>query len=97
VVLAYGDRRDFAVSGAEGPRVWIVGEGDACGPQLVDQARCLTRGGDLHGAVRQRLIAAAEKDGQGGQVRQDLVRTDVGVFGRPGSGRAALLYPWRHR
>src|SRR6266702_5421222 len=77
-ILAYGDRR--AVAGADGPGVRAVGKGDACGAQLVDQACCLAWGGDLHGAVRQRLIVAVEEDGQGGQVRQDLVLTDVGVL-----------------
>src|SRR4051812_25299540 len=66
-ILAYGDRR--AVAGADGPGVRVVGEGDACGAQLVDQACCLAWGGDLHGAVGQRLVVAVEEDGQGGQVR----------------------------
>ena len=70
-VLAHGDCHDFAVAGADGPRIRVVGEGDARGPQLVDQARCHTRSSDLHGAVGWRLIAAVE-DGEGGQVWQDL-------------------------
>ena len=32
-----------------------------------------------------------------GQVRQDLVFTDVGVPRFSGAGRAALDWPWRHR
>ena len=84
-ILAYGDRH--AVAGADGPGVRVVGKGDACSPQLVDQACCLTWGGDLHGAGRQRLTVAAEEDGQGGQVRQDLVLTDISVL-RPAWFRA---------
>jgi len=76
--LAYGDRHDAAVIGAEGPLVRVVGKSDARGPQLVDQGRRLPRGSDLHGADGWRLIAA-EKDGYCGQVRQDLSLTDVGV------------------
>ncbi len=49
-VLAYGDRLAVPVAGADGPCVWVVGEGDAGGPQLVDQACCLNRSGDLVGA-----------------------------------------------
>jgi hypothetical protein len=79
-VLACGDRRDAAVTGVDGPGVWVISEGDACGPQLVHQARYLTRGGDLHDAAGQSLIVAAEEDGQGGQVRQDLVLTDMDVL-----------------
>jgi hypothetical protein len=69
-----------AVAGADGPGVRVVGKGDACAAQLVDQACCLAWGGDLQGAVMQRLIVAAEEDGQGGQMRQDLVLTDIGVL-----------------
>src|SRR5690242_11809472 len=90
-VLAYGDRRNVSVAGADGPGVRVVGEGDARRPQLVDQARCLTGSGDLHGAAGWRLIALDE-DGQRGQVRQDLVLPDVGVLGPAGSraGRAGV-------
>jgi hypothetical protein len=84
-VLAYGDRH--AAAGADGPGGRVVGKGDACGPQLVDQACCLAWGDDLQGAVRQRLIVAVEADAQGGQVRQDLVLTDIGVL-RPAWFRA---------
>src|SRR5690242_19807411 len=77
-ILAYGDRR--AVAGADGPGVCVVGKGDACGPQLVDQACRLAWGGDLHGAVRQCAIVSVEEDAQGVQVRQDLVLTDISVL-----------------
>jgi hypothetical protein len=52
-VLAYGDRR--AVPGADGPGVRVVGNDDACGPQLVDQACCLTWGGDQDGITSQSM------------------------------------------
>jgi hypothetical protein len=40
---------------------------------LVDQGCYLSWSGDLHAAVRQRVVV--DEDGDGGQVRQDLVQT----------------------
>lgn len=48
-ILAYGDRR--AVAGADGPGVRVVGKGDACGAQLVDQACSLAKIHATTGAV----------------------------------------------
>jgi len=50
----------------------------------------------VSGAAALGLAVADVEDGEGGQVRQDLVFPDVGL-GRPGSGRVALVWPWRHR
>jgi hypothetical protein len=63
----------------------VGGEDDPHGPQLVDQACCLTWAGDLGGAAGRRLIAA-EVDGDGGQVREDLVLANVGVLRPRGIG-----------
>ena len=96
-VLAYGDPHAVPAAGADGPRVRVVGESDACGPQLIDQACRLTRSGDLQSAVRQRPIVATEEDGKGGQVRQNLILTDIGVLwpagARAGGAGVAVAAP----
>jgi hypothetical protein len=74
-----GDRA--VVAAADGVRIGVVGEGDACGPQLVDQVRGLAGCVDLCCVGVFWRAAARQEDGQGGQVRQDLVFPDVGVPG----------------
>jgi hypothetical protein len=86
-VPAHGDRDGVVATGADGQRVRVVGEDDTRGPQLVDQASGLGRGGELPGAVAVRRAAAGKKDGDSGQVGQDLVFTDVGVSRLSGAGR----------
>ena len=74
-------------AGAQGPAIGVVGEDGAIGAQLVDE-RCRV------GGAGQLCPAAAssggcpgrrgEQDGEGGQVRQDLVLADVSVLRPPG-------------
>src|SRR6266704_556742 len=96
-VPAHGDRDGVVVTGADGQRVRVVGEDDTRGPQLVDQASGLGGGGELPGAVAVRLAAAGEKDGDSGQVGQDLVLAHVGVLGptrfRAGGAGVAVAAP----
>ena len=93
-VAADGDRDGVAAASADGLRVRVVGDGDTVVPQLADQARDLSGGGDLHDAVVVLSLVPGEDDGQGGQVREDLVLADIGVPGPAGfGGVAALVWP----
>jgi hypothetical protein len=67
-VAAGSDRDGVAAAGADGLCVRVVGDGDAVVPQLADQARDLSRGGDLHGTDVVLNLVPGEDDGQGGQV-----------------------------
>ena len=73
--------------GAQGTAVRVVGEDGAVGAELVDQGCCAVRAGQLRrAAVRPGGFAggAGEQDGDGGQVREDLVLSHVGVRGASG-------------
>jgi hypothetical protein len=59
----------------------VVGQDDVRGAQLVDEIGCLGWGRDLRCAVIARAAAAGKEDGHGGQVREDLVLTNLGVLG----------------
>jgi hypothetical protein len=52
----------------------------ASAPPRLTAACCLTRSGDLHSAARQGLLVGTQEDGQGGQVRQNLILTDIGIL-----------------
>src|SRR6266566_238250 len=82
-VPAHGDYDGAAAAGAESPGVQVIGECDARGPQLVDQACDIGGSGEPYGAVALRPAFADEEDGHGGQVRQDPVLPHIGVL-RPG-------------
>ena len=58
---ACGDRYGIAVAGADSLRVRVVGEGGACGPQLVDQACGPGWRGEPHSAVIFRVAAVGEE------------------------------------
>jgi len=75
-VAASSDRNGVAAAGADGLRVRVVGDGDAVVPQLADQARDLSGGGDLHGADVVLSLVPGEDDGQGGQVRLPISMTN---------------------
>jgi hypothetical protein len=86
------DGRRVLTAGAQGPGIGVVGEDDAAGAEPVDQGRRIARRGDGHAAFPVCRIVTDEKDGEGGQVRQDLVLTDVGVLRpvRVGDGGAGV-------
>lgn len=86
VGLACGDRGGVVVAvGADSAGVRVVGEDGAAAAQLVDQVSGVSRGSDVDcaGIVHRALVG--EEDGQGGQVRQDLVFTDVSVLHSAGT------------
>src|SRR5580658_9885900 len=81
-VFLADDYRRVLVTGAQGPVVRVIGEDDAADAELVDQVCCTVRAGHLAGTgvrAAQFADAAGEQDGDGGQVRQDLVLAHVGV------------------
>ena len=87
-VLACGDRDGVVAAGADGAGVRVVGEDGTRAAQLVDQAISgVSRGSDVYRAGFVHRATVGEEDGQSGQVRQDLVFTDVGVFRLSGAGR----------
>jgi len=94
-VLADDDRRRVVAAGVQGPAIRVVSEDDAIGAQPVDQHGPVRGAGHLSGsaAVRSGYPGRrGEQDGEGGQVRQDLVLADIGVL-RPrgiGDGRAGV-------
>jgi hypothetical protein len=96
-VFGNSDRWRAWVAGAQGLVVRVVGQHSACRTQLVNQVRGAVRAGQpgQAPAARVRFAAAGEEDGQGGQVRQDLVLADVGVLGPGGirDGGAGLAVP----
>jgi hypothetical protein len=61
--------------------------------QPVDEVRSLGGGGDLHGAVAAGLAAAGEENGNGRQVRQDLIFTHISVRREPDGFAAAPAAP----
>jgi hypothetical protein len=76
VVLADGNGRRVAVTGAQGPVVHIVSEDDAIDAELVDQRCCIGGAGQLAGtdALAARSPGrAGEQDADSGQVGKDLV------------------------
>lgn len=91
---ADGDGRRVVAASAQGLAVWVVGEDGAVRAKLVDQGCCIVRAGQLRQAAVPASRSpgrACEQDGEGGQVRQDLVLADIGVLGRAGSGTTALV------
>ncbi len=86
-IRAYGERRRLVTpAGAQGPAIRVVGEDHAVGAQLVDQRSRAVRAGQLRQAAVSAVGLpgeAGQQDGEGGQVREDLVLADIGVL-RPG-------------
>jgi hypothetical protein len=93
-VRADGDRRRVVTAGAERPACRVVGEDGAAGVELVDQGCGIIRAGQLCQAAVCPVRftgGAGEQDGEGGQVREDLVLPHVGVLRPAGSGPVALV------
>jgi hypothetical protein len=71
--------------GAQGPMFRVAGEDGAIGAQLVDE-RCRAGGaGQLCPAAASldgRPSGPGEQNGEGAQVREDLILADIGVLGR---------------
>src|SRR6185437_106833 len=99
-VLSDDDRRRVVAVGAQGPAGRFVGEDGAAGAELVDQGCGTVRAGQL----RQAAVCPVrfpggdgEQDGDGGQVREDLVLPHVGVRGSSrfwaGSAGVAVAAP----
>src|SRR4029077_7242958 len=89
VVPADGDGWRVVTADAQGLADRVVGKYGAAGAELVDQGCCADRAAQL----RQAAVPAggfpgrtAEQDGDGGQVRQDLVLPHVGVLRPRGIG-----------
>ena len=79
---------------AQGPVIRVVGEDGAVRTELVDERCRVGRPGQLRpdAAPAGGLPGGADQqDGQGGQVRQDLVLADIGVLRPAGSGTVALV------
>ena len=76
VVFGDDDRWRVAATGTHGLLIRVIGQDRACCAQLVDQVCGAGRAGQLSLAPVARFgfaAVACEEDGDGGQVRQDLV------------------------
>lgn len=97
MILGRGDRDGVVAIEADRSGVRVVGEDGARSSQLVDEVRGLGGAGGLHGATVVRHGVVSGEDGQGGQVRQDLIFADVGVLrlagSRAGGAGAAMAAP----
>jgi len=87
MLAVFGDENRWrvAVTGAHGLLVRVIGRHCASCTQPVDHGRGAGRAGQLSQSPVARILPriTGEEDGQGSQVRQDLILANVGVL-RPG-------------
>ena len=81
VVKAGGDRDAVAVLSADRAGTGILGQDGSVSAQPVDQACGVSRCCDAHRPWAVCRAVAGEKDGERGQMGQDLVLADIGVAG----------------